>query len=111
MAAFYSEVLGLSETNRDGDHIRLESPTFLLVVHRIAGPAPPIGDPGEPPVRRARAAFKPVFFVESLASTRALAKTLGGVMEPAEKEWSYNGVLICDAVDPEGNVIQFREKS
>ena len=30
-------------------------------------------------------------------------------MEPAEKEWSYNGVLICDALDPEGNVIQFRE--
>ena len=43
------------------------------------------------------------------ASTRALAKTLGGVMEPAEKEWSYNRVVICDAVDPEGNVIQFRE--
>ena len=37
MAAFYSNVLGLSETNRDDDHIRLESPTFLLVVHRIAG--------------------------------------------------------------------------
>ena len=109
VAAFYSNVLGLSETNRDDDHIRLESPTFLLVVHRIAGPPAQIGDPGESPVRCAKAAFKPVFFVESLARTRVLATTLGGAMEPAEKEWSYNGVLICDALDPEGNVIQFRE--
>jgi hypothetical protein len=29
-------------------------------------------------------------------------------MEPVEKEWSFNGVLVCDALDPEGNVIQFR---
>ena len=30
-------------------------------------------------------------------------------MEPPEKEWTFNGVLVCDALDPEGNVIQFRE--
>jgi hypothetical protein len=30
-------------------------------------------------------------------------------MEPPEKEWSFNGILVCDALDPEGHVIQFRE--
>jgi len=30
-------------------------------------------------------------------------------MEPADREWSFNGVTVCDGVDPEGNVIQFRE--
>ena len=30
-------------------------------------------------------------------------------MEPRDREWSFNGVAVCDAVDPEGNVIQFRE--
>jgi hypothetical protein len=30
-------------------------------------------------------------------------------MESRDKEWSFNGVVVCDAVDPQGNVIQFRE--
>jgi len=38
-----------------------------------------------------------------------MASALGGTMEPRDKEWSFNGVSVCDAVDPEGNVIQFRE--
>jgi catechol-2,3-dioxygenase len=66
VAAFYSSVLGLSEANRDDDHILLESPGFQLVVH-------------------------------------------GGAMDPEEKEWRFHGALVCDALDPDGNVIQFRE--
>ena len=38
-----------------------------------------------------------------------VAEANGGVMEPVDKEWSFNGVTVCDALDPEGNVIQFRE--
>jgi hypothetical protein len=30
-------------------------------------------------------------------------------MEPAEREWIFDGVTVCDGLDPEGNVIQFRE--
>ena len=109
VAAFYSSVLGLSESNRDGDHILLESPGFQLVVHRIVGrPASEI-DVAEKPVRRAAAAFKPVFFVHSIASARAIANAHGGAMDSEEKEWRFNGLLVCDALDPEGNVIQFRE--
>lgn len=26
-----------------------------------------------------------------------------------DKEWSFNGVAVCDGADPEGNVVQFRE--
>jgi catechol 2,3-dioxygenase-like lactoylglutathione lyase family enzyme len=110
VASFYAHVLGLDERHRDEDHILLESPGFQLVVHRIPG-SPPATPPAaaEPPVRRARAAFKPVFFVESLAGARTLATAHGGGMEPTDKEWAYNGAVVCDAVDPEGNVIQFRE--
>ena len=109
VAAFYSKVLGLSEANRDDDHILLESPGFQLVVHRIRGHPATTTEIAEPLARRARAAYKPVFFVQSLASVRTAASAHGGVMEPREKEWSFNGVAVCDAVDPEGNVIQFRE--
>ena len=109
VAAFYSNVLGLREAHRDGDHILLESPGFQLVVHRIPGHNVETVDVAEPPVRRATAAFKPVFFVHRLATVRAIANAHGGAMEASDKEWSFNGVLVCDAVDPEGNVVQFRE--
>jgi catechol 2,3-dioxygenase-like lactoylglutathione lyase family enzyme len=109
VAAFYSNVLGLREANRDDDHILLESPGFQLVVHRIPGRSTTTIDVADPPVRRAGAAFKPVFFVHELASVRTVASEHGGTLEPQEMEWSFNGVLVCDAVDPEGNVIQLRE--
>jgi extradiol dioxygenase family protein len=109
VATFYSNVLGLSETNRDDDHILLESPGFQLVVHRIPGHAITASEVVESPARRAAAAFKPVFFVHNLESVRSIAHAHGGAMEPREKEWSFNGILVCDALDPEGNVIQFRE--
>ena len=108
VATFYSKVLGLGEAHRDDDHILLESPGFQLVVHRLPDRSATAIPPAEPPTRRATAAFKPVFFVPSLESVRAIVSAHGGTMEPRDTEWSFNGVAVCDAVDPEGNVIQFR---
>lgn len=109
VATFYSVVLGLTEAHRADDHILLESPGFQLVVHRITDGGPVASDITAPPARRATAAFKPVFFVPSLSRLRGVAETHGGVMEPVDQEWSFNGVTVCDGLDPEGNVIQFRE--
>jgi catechol 2,3-dioxygenase-like lactoylglutathione lyase family enzyme len=110
VAAFYSSVLGLNEANRDDDHILLESPGFQLVVHRLPGRRPASAvEMAERPVRRAAAAFKPVFFVASVARVRAIADAHGGAMDPEEKQWRFEGALVCDALDPDGNVIQFRE--
>ena len=109
VAAFYSSVLGLSEANRDDDHILLESPGFQLVVHRIPRRPAATAEVAERPVRRAAAAIKPVFFVRSVATVRAIANAHGGAMDPEEKEWRFHGALVCDALDPDGNVIQFRE--
>ena len=109
VATFYSKVLDLDETGRGDDHIRLESAGFELLVHRIPGRSSAATEVAAPPVRRAQAAFKPVFVVASLASVRNLTDSHGGVMEPLEQEWAFDGVAVCDAMDPEGNVIQFRE--
>lgn len=111
VATFYSVVLDLAESNRDDDHIVLESPGFQLVVHRITKARSVAGELAASPTRRGTAAFKPVFFVPSISRLRGVAETHGGVMEPADREWSFNGVTVCDALDPEGNVIQFRELS
>jgi len=99
VAAFYSSVLGLSEANRDDDHILLESPGFQLVVHRIPGRPAATAEVAEGPVRRAAAAIKPVFFVRSVATVRAIANAHGGAMDPEEKEWRFHGALVCDALD------------
>ena len=111
VATFYSVVLGLTEANHADDHIVLESPGFQLVVHRLTGGGSPAGDITSPPARRATAAFKPVFFVPSIARLREVAETHGGVLEPPDQEWSFNGVTVCDGLDPEGNVIQFRAQA
>jgi predicted enzyme related to lactoylglutathione lyase len=109
VATFYSVVLGLTEANRAHDHILLESPGFQLVVHRLSGGGVAAGDVTAPPARRVTAAFKPVFFVPSISRLRGVAETHGGAMEPADQEWTFDGVTVCDRLDPEGNVIQFRE--
>jgi catechol 2,3-dioxygenase-like lactoylglutathione lyase family enzyme len=109
VATFYSRVLGLSEAGRDDDHVVLESRGFQLVVHRAPAYLAAAVPAAEPGTRRDKAAFKPVFFVHSLGSVRVTVNAHGGTMEPLDKEWSFNGVAVCDALDPEGNVIQFRE--
>lgn len=105
VAAFYAAVLGLVEAHRDTHHIRLESPGYELVVH-ATHTAPE--DASTPPARRSSAAFKPVYFVPDIAPLRRIAPGLGGALEPATQEWSFHGVTVCDGVDPEGNVVQFR---
>ena len=108
VASFYSGALGLTEANRDADHILLESPGFQLVVHRIPGTGAPTTDVTAATSRRTAAAFKPVFFVSDIARLRVDVEKHGGVMEPPDKEWLFDGATVCDALDPEGNVIQFR---
>ncbi len=109
VVSFYAVVLGLEETARAGDHVVLESPGFQLVVHRAIGGSVPGGEAATP-VRRTSAAFKPVFFVSSISSLRGVVETHGGDMEPTDREWSFHGCAVCDACDPEGNVIQLRER-
>jgi catechol 2,3-dioxygenase-like lactoylglutathione lyase family enzyme len=109
VAAFYAAVLGLEVEDRQDDHILLESKGFQLVVHRAMADAPVTDHHGNAPVRRAAAGFKPVFFVPSLSRLRAVAEANGGVIESKETEWSFHGVAVCDGVDPEGNVLQFRQ--
>jgi predicted enzyme related to lactoylglutathione lyase len=110
VVAFYAEVLGFETAGRDEEHVRLESPAFQLVVLRMPRRIASTIQIAVPPVRRANTAVKLVFFVPSIATVRASAPALGGVLNGAGKEWVFNGCKVCDGLDPEGNVIQFRER-
>src|SRR5262249_36768938 len=108
IAAFYADVIGLSEARRSNDHIVLESPGYQLVIHRAFGDEPATSPAVAPANRRSGAAFKTVFVVPNLAGARTLVESSGGVLDPVDREWSFDGAAVCDAVDPEGNVVQLR---
>jgi predicted enzyme related to lactoylglutathione lyase len=110
LVAFYSAVLGMQATDRDEDHVVLEAPAFQLVVLQIPRHIASGIEITQPPARRAQAAVKLVFFVPSISSVRASAEAFGGVMNSVDTEWSFQGFTVCDGLDPEGNVIQFRAK-
>jgi catechol 2,3-dioxygenase-like lactoylglutathione lyase family enzyme len=109
VVAFYSAVLGFQIGDRDESHVVLESPGFQLVVLKIPEEIASSITITDPPTRRANAAVKPVFFVPSISAVRAGVEALGGMLNSTDREWSFQGFTVCDGLDPEGNVIQFRE--
>jgi len=108
VVAFYSAVLGFQATDRDDNHVVLESPSCQLVVVRIPDDIASSIEISVPPARRADAAIKPVFIAASMAAVRASAEAFGGMVNSPDKEWVFQGFTVCDGLDPEGNVIQIR---
>ncbi|HEX7296460.1 MAG TPA: VOC family protein [Pyrinomonadaceae bacterium] len=106
LAKFYEAVTGLPVHFTDDGIQVLASDTFELVIHAL-GSEPAVSDP---PRVREDTYIKPFFPVKSLAEVREKATALGGRLRPASEEWEARGFRACEAVDPDGNVIQFREE-
>ncbi|MEO8305683.1 MAG: VOC family protein [Betaproteobacteria bacterium] len=109
VAAFYEGLLGFAARIREEEQVVLESSALELVVVRIPERIAATFEITDPPALREETAVKLVFFVESLAATRAAAPRLGGALNASRKEWRFEGFNVCDGHDPEGNVLQFRE--
>jgi hypothetical protein len=62
-----------------------------------------------PPRRRDETPIKLSFDVAGIDDLRPVVVRLGGQIDPPETGWGFRGYRPCDGVDPEGNVIQFRE--
>ncbi len=105
LAKFYEAMTGLAVRFTDDNITVLGSDTFELVIHSL--PAEP--DVSEPPVARKDSYIKPFFPVTSLSEARERAAALGGQLSPRNEEWEARGFRACEATDPDGNVIQFRE--
>jgi len=109
MVAFYTRALGLAVEQRDEGFVVLAcgdtSVTLVQVPPHIAEQFPV----SDPPQRREDTPIKLSFAVPSIAAARAAAPAHGGVVDPAEQEWEFGQVRVCDGHDPEGNVVQVRE--
>ena len=106
LARFYQAMTGLAVRFTDDGITVLASETFELVIHSLPG-EPAVDDP---PAVRHDSYIKPFFPVTSLAEAREKAAALGGQLRPKSEEWEARGFRACEAIDPDGNVIQFREE-
>ena len=106
LAKFYEAVTGLTVRFSDDSITVLGSDTFELVIHSLAG-EPAVN---EPPRVRQDSYIKPFFPVTSLSEARERAAANGGQLRPESEEWEARGFRACEAIDPDGNVIQFREE-
>ena len=104
---FYAGLLGMVRLHTDPEICVLQSPDIQLVIHLI----PPAHAANititVPPTPREDTALKFFVTVPSLAQARTLAATLSGSV--AEQCWNGPGFRACNAVDPEGNILQLRE--
>lgn len=100
LACFYERVAGMNRVHADADRIVLASADADLVIH-----VPPAARPvHEAP--RLLAAFKPFFTVDDLDTALRDVEAGGGARQPGR--WSGAGFTVCNACDPEGNIIQLR---
>jgi hypothetical protein len=109
LAQFYAAVAELSPVFIEPGLTVLAGTHVEIVLHAIP---PAYAEPvATPPVTREDAYCKPYFPVSDLARTRELVTRHGGAMHAVEREFEHRGLRMCDAIDPEGNVIQFRVPS
>ena len=107
VASFYEAVAGMSRLQTPGDLIVLESADIQLLVHAIPEPIARDIEITSPPQRREDTALKFFLSVPSLDAARVAAARLGG--EVFEENWRGPGFVVCNAMDPEGNIFQLRE--
>jgi len=104
LSAFYAAMTGLPMRVNEGSVTVLASDHFELVIHALSGEPP-----GRDSTARQDSYVKPFFPVASLADAREKAAQLGGELRPAVEEWEARGFRACEALDPDGNLIQFRQ--
>ncbi|GAB1343823.1 VOC family protein [Gemmatimonas sp.] len=108
VARFYEVQLMMSPVHIEDGLRVIASDRTELVIHQIP---PHVLEPvaESPPPAREDTAIKPFFIVPSLDKAREMAPLLGGYLFPANREFTTRRFRACNACDPEGNVIQFRE--
>jgi predicted enzyme related to lactoylglutathione lyase len=110
VSAFYSQALQLRVVESSRSHDLLRGQGYEVVVHAIPRKHTAATKVARPPLPREDTPFKPTFIVASLDAVRQVAAATGGSLKPAEAAWNFRGCTILDGWDPEGNIIQFKQR-
>lgn len=111
VSAFYQATLSLRLAASEPSHDRLLGPGFELVIHTIPRRYAVGITIARPPVPREDSAFKPMFVVQDLERVRIAARRSGGQLAPSDRAWRLSGWIVLDGWDPEGNIVQFKQRA
>ena len=104
LSHFY-QVITNSKVMVDDDSITvLESESFELVIHLL-----PKEPKGSATLKRRESYVKPFFYVSSIDLIREKVLENDGYIATKAEEWTARGFKACEATDPDGTPIQFRE--
>ena len=110
VSAFYQATLSLHAEESEPSHDLLRGGGYEVVVHAIPGKYASTITIARPAVAREDTPFKPTFIVADLEVVRAAAVATGGYLKPAERAWHFRGCTVLDGWDPEGNIVQFKQR-
>ncbi len=110
VSAFYRETLGLTATVEEPSHDVLVGAGIELVIHAIPRKYATDIVVSKPPKVREDTAIKPAFYVADLEVVRAAAERTGGFLKPRDQARDIRGCIVLDGHDPEGNVVQFKQR-
>lgn len=109
IASFYEQVLALARIESAANWVALAGSGYELSVVAVPAEVAARIEIEEPPARREETPLKLSFLVDRIESLRAVVRTAGGSLSPADRTWSWRGQAHLDGVDPEGNVFQLRQ--
>jgi predicted enzyme related to lactoylglutathione lyase len=110
MRAFYERCFGLAAVEPGEGYCVLASGDWdlsLVAVPPADAAAIVITDP---PARRAGTPVKLAFEVPSIQALQPAVAAAGGQLDPAGEAWDFRGLRHLDCLDPEGNVVQLRQR-
>jgi predicted enzyme related to lactoylglutathione lyase len=108
VGGFYEACLGLRRVEMTEAYRRLETAGFTLWLVRGEDGAGPSEPPTSSPTRRSQVPVKLCFAVRDIHDVRSAVADAGGQLD--ERVWSFGGYHRCDAVDPEGNIVQVLQR-
>ncbi len=98
IAAFYRDVLGLTPIGEiTSEWVELEAGSCTIALHHAPKPLSERGQPSA----------KIVFGVKDVLAGKALLESRGVKMGEI---YSFDGIDICDGLDPEGNLFQISSR-
>jgi predicted enzyme related to lactoylglutathione lyase len=111
MRTFYERCFGMSAVKSGGDDFCvLASDDWDLSLVTVPGATAATIVITDPPARREDSPVKLAFAVPSIEELHAVVTGAGGQIYPAESAWEFRGQRHLDCLDPEGNVVQLRQR-